>query len=195
VYPGTYTRLVRQTPTGTFLVTNNTRVIEGDTTNSVSATTFDANKVTNCTVTSPHIWKALRVPTTTAGVTEVAVATGYCASLAFFREDGSFRARVTGGTASIAGGATAVNPRFFAGFQRLSNGNFLVANWSAHGAGHFAEVIPILEYTPDGALAWYWGDPAYKDALSGIQGVIVLDGLDPTKLHVEDTNGQLVSVN
>lgn len=203
VYPGTYDRLVRQTPTGTFLVTNNTRVIEGyttkaqptDTTNQYSPITFDMSKVTNCTSANPHVWQALRVPTATAGVTEVVASTGFCASLAFFREDGTLRARITGGSASIAGGATAVNPYFFAGFQLLSNGNYLVTNWAGHGTGLFTRGIPVLEYTPSGALQWWWGDPAYQTLLSSIQAVILLDGLDPAKLHVADTNGQLVPVN
>ncbi len=196
VYPGTYARLVRQTSTGTFLVANNTKVFEGDTSNAVSGTSFDASRIPNCT-SGYHFWKALRIPTAVAGVSETAVATGYCASLAFFNANGSYRARITGGTLSapIPGGATAVNPYFFSDFQLLSNGNYLVANWAGHGAGNFTKGIPILEYTPSGALAWYWGDPAYKDTLSGIQGVILLDGLDPTKLHVEDTNGQQVPVN
>jgi len=203
VYPGAYTRLVRQTPSGTHLVTNNTRVIDGyttkalptDTNNQISAITFDANKIPNCTNANPHVWQALRIPTATVGVSEVVASTGFCASLAFFNADGTLRTRITGGTASIPGGATVVNPYFFAGFQLLANGNYLVTNWQGHGAGNFIKGIQVLEYTPSGALAWYWGDPAYKDTLSGIQAVILFDGLDPTKLHVADTNGQLVPVN
>lgn len=89
----------------------------------------------------------------------------------------------------------AVNPTFFADFQLLSNGNYLVVNSLGTGPDNFTKGIPLLEYTPSSALAWYWGDPAYATQLSSIQAAIVLDGLDPTKLHVEDTNGQQVPVN
>jgi hypothetical protein len=191
VYSGTYAGLARPTPTGTFLVANNTRVFEGDAAGNILATTFT---VATAQVTQPHAWKALRA-VNGSGNSETVVAAGYLGNLIVFNATGTVLRRITGGNATISGGAAAVNPYFFADVRILANGNYLVANLAAQGPGHFTDLIPILEYTPAGALAWYWGDPAYAARLSSIQGVIALDGLDPSKLHVEDTNGQLVPVD
>ncbi|HEY5960081.1 MAG TPA: hypothetical protein VIV60_26190, partial [Polyangiaceae bacterium] len=189
IYPGTFVRLVRPTSNGTFLVANNTRVFEGDTVGNILPITFTPP------TSALQVWKALRVSTTITDSPETVVSTGFGASLAIFRADGSFRRNIGGGTAAIVGGATAVDPYFFAGFQVLKNGNFIVANFRGSGAGNFSKGIPVLEYTPANALAWYWGDPAYADRLSSIQEVIVVDNLDLTKLHVEDTVGQQVPVD
>jgi hypothetical protein len=190
VVSGTYyTRLVRETPTGTYLIANNTRVIEVDGAGQVLAPTLTVS-----TQASTHAWKALRVPSGVAGVNETIVSTGNLASLAFFDQAGNITRRISGGSASIPNAASALNPQFYSDFQILRSGNLTVAN--SYEAGNlFTDCISILEYTPDGALAWYWGDPAYAGELSAIQGIIVLDGLDLSKLHVEDTNGQQVPVN
>ncbi len=77
--------------------------------------------------------------------------------------------------------ASAVRPNFFSEFQILPNGNIITANWQSYGFG-----IQILEFDPAGAVVWYYKhDP---NVFSSIQGVMVLDGLDPTKLNVEDTD-------
>lgn len=190
VVPGTYyTRLVRETPSGTYLVANNTRVIEVDRAGNVLSPSLTVS-----TQASTHTWKALRISSSPPGASETIVSTGNLASLVFFDSAGNMTRRITGGTASIVNAATAVNPQFFSDFQILGNGNLIVAN-SYEGGGEFTDCISILEYTPDGALAWYWGDPAYREELSAIRGIIVLDGLDPSKLHVEDANGRQVPVN
>ena len=47
--------------------------------------------------------------------------------------------------------------------------------------------------SPTSAMVWSWKqDSSY---VSSIQGVILLDGLNLGKLHVEDTSGQLVPVD
>lgn len=187
VVSGTYyVRLVRETSAGTYLIANNTRIIEVDRVgNPVTA------NLTLSTQASTHAWKALRVTTSVAGVNETIVSTGNLASLLFFDSSGNLVRRITGGTASIPQAATAVNPQYYSDFQVLRSGNLIVAN-SYETGSQFTDCIPILEYTPDGALAWYWGDPTYAAELSAIQGLIVLDGLDLTKLHVEDSSGQQV---
>ena len=198
VYPGTFAQLVRQTESGTFLVSNNQRVFEGTTTPNDPIDGYQQVLSTVFTVaaTPPprHVWMGLRVKTG-GGANETVVSTGYDASLCFFNADGSIRKTITGGTGQVTGGATAVNPNFFAGLQVLPNGNYLVTNWSGSTNGHFTDGIPILEYNPVGALVWYWGDPAYANRLSGLQAAIVLDGLNPTKLNVEGSDGKLVAVD
>jgi hypothetical protein len=76
---------------------------------------------------------------------------------------------------------SAVRPNFFSELQILPNGNIITANWQSYGFG-----IEILELNPAGDVVWYYKhDP---NVFSSIQGVMVLDGLDPTKLNVEDTD-------
>jgi hypothetical protein len=189
-YSGTYARLVRETAQGTYLIANNQRIVEGDQAGNLLAQTF-----TLSTTTQPHAWLGLRVNTATPGVYETIVASGNSANLSIFQGDGTIRKTITGGTALVSGVAVPVNPNFFAGFQVLPNGNYLVVNYSAQGPGHFTETMPILEYNPSGALIWYWRDPVYQNDLSGIRAAIVLDGLDPTKLQIEGVDGKLASVN
>lgn len=189
VVSGTYyVRLVRETSAGTYLIANNTRILEVDRAGNVLTPSLTVS-----TLARTHSWKALRVATSFAGVHETIVSTGNLASLVFFDPSGNVIRRITGGSASILQGATAVNPQFYSDFQVLRSGNIVVAN-SYETGSQFTDCIPILEYTPDGALAWYWGDPAHAGELSAIQGVIVLDGLDLAKPHVEDSNGQQVPV-
>jgi hypothetical protein len=52
--------------------------------------------------------------------------------------------------------------------------------------------VQLLEYTPGGKLVWSWKQDAEK--FSSLQGVIVLNGLDINRLHVENSAGVLVPV-
>jgi hypothetical protein len=87
--------------------------------------------------------------------------------------------------------ASTIVPNFYAGFQVLANGHFIVTNWQGHGAGNGSKGIQLLEYDKNGALVWKWKqDPSL---VSSLHHVIVLDGLDTTKLH-DDINGVLAPV-
>jgi len=82
--------------------------------------------------------------------------------------------------------ANAVAPNFFSEFEILPNGNILTPNWQGHGGGNGGHGIQVLEFNPAGQVVWYYKqDPA---VFSSIQGVLLLDGLDPTKLNVQDTD-------
>jgi hypothetical protein len=85
-----------------------------------------------------------------------------------------------------------VHPHFYAGFQVLSNGNYVVTNWQGHGPKFGASGVQLLEYTPGGKLVWSWKQDPEK--FSSLQGVIVLDGLDISRMHVEDAEGVLSPV-
>jgi hypothetical protein len=175
-YPDyTYARLVRQTAAGTFLVTSDKQIIELD---------GEGNLLWEATVylsSTPHAWMALRLD---AG--ETVVSCGYAANLQFFDESGDYLRKITGG-------ADDVRPFFYAGFQILNSGNYVVTNWQDHGTGHGDSGLQVLEYDPSGNLVWYWKqDPTF---VSSLQGVIVLDGLDLNKLHVEGPTGALEPVD
>lgn len=168
-----YVRLVRETPSGTLLVTSDTVVFEGDPSGTILWTAKIASQK------RPHAWQALR-----CGDGQTVVSSGYAGNLQFFSADGHPVGTITG--------PDEVRPNFFSGLQILNNGNFVVANWQGHGPGHGSSGIQLLEYNRQGKLVWSWKqDP---DKFSSIQGVIVLDGLDLNRLHVENGNGVLSPV-
>jgi hypothetical protein len=80
--------------------------------------------------------------------------------------------------------AASVRADLFAEFQILPNGNILATNWP--GTAGALSPVQILEFNPAGEVVWYYRvDP---NVFAGVQGVLLLDGLDPTKLNVEDTD-------
>jgi hypothetical protein len=85
-----------------------------------------------------------------------------------------------------------VNPSFYAGFQIMPSGNYVVTNWQGHGEGHGNSGHQVLEYNPSGDLVWSWQQDASQ--ISSLQAVIVLNGLDTSKLHVEAASGRLEPV-
>ncbi len=173
-YPGFgYVRLVRETPSGNFLITSDNIVFEGNDKGEIIWQT----KVNG--VDKPHAWQALRLANG-----QTIVSTGFSKNFQLFAPDGKLTDTI--------GGPAEVKPNFYAGFQILANGNYVVTNWQGHGPKFGATGTQLLEYTPDGKLAWSWQQDAAK--YSSLQGVIVLDGLDLNFLHAEDTNGVLAPV-
>ncbi len=168
-----YVRLVRETPTGTYLITADDIVFEG---NAKGAITWRA---TLAGMAKPHAWQAVRL-----GNRRTLVSTGYSKNLQLFTATGRLIDSITG--------PAEVHPNFYAGFQILSNGNFVVANWQGHGTKLGGNGHQVVEYTPKGELAWSWQQ--YPDKFSSIQGVIILDGLDLNRLYVENVNGRLAAV-
>ena len=173
-FPGfNYVRLIRETVTGNFLVTADEFV-------------FEANKngeiVWQVLVTGlpkPHAWQALRLKNG-----QTIVSSGYAKNFQIFSPDRKLIDSITG--------PASVNPNFYAGFQILANGNYVVTNWQGHGPSFGASGNQVLEYTPEGKLVWSWKQDATK--FSSLQGIIVLDGLDVSRLHTEDENGSLAAV-
>ena len=169
-----FVRLVRQTAQGTFLITVDDAVIEGD----ASGNILWRASVPRVTPAASHVWEALRL---SSG--DTVVSTGYGASLEVFGPDQTLKLTITG--------PADVVPNQFVGFQILPGGNYLVANW----LGHSGEVmgVQLLEYDLTGALVWsYQPDPVTESR--SLHHVIVLDGLDASQLYVEDTTGMLTPV-
>jgi len=77
-----------------------------------------------------------------------------------------------------------VRPFFYAMFQLLPNGNIVLANWQGHGPGFGSSGVQLLELNSDGKMVWTWSK---ADLISSLQGVLVLDGLDMSRLHDERT--------
>jgi len=171
----TYLRLVRETPTGTFLVAAEDTLFEGTSEGEILWKT----KITGHK-DKPHIWQAVRIADGKTLVT-----TGYNATLQVFNANGKLIDSITG--------PPEVLPNFYAGFQILSNGNYIVTNWEGHGPTFGGTGIQLLEYNPAGKLVWSWKQDETK--YSSLQGVIVLDGLNTKFLHVENDKGVLKPVH
>jgi hypothetical protein len=166
-YPGySYVRCVRPTKTGTFLVTADTKVFEGDS---------SGNVVWEVTVpgTGRHVWKALRLANG-----DTAVATGYDKSLRIYSPQKTLLRTITA--------PDSVYPHFFADFRALSSGNFFVVNSQADRTEDRS--VQLLEFSSAGALVWQQKQPS---GVGSLEAAIVLDGVDTSKLQVE-TEGLLV---
>jgi hypothetical protein len=166
-YPGDYVRLMRQTDHETFLFGMNDRIGEGDGKGAIIWTAKAEG--------FRHAWKALRLQdgnTLASG--------GYGAFMVEFAPDGKIVRRF-GGAADVP---AEVHPYFYGTFQLLANGHVVVANWQGHGPGHGNSGIQLLEFDTKGSIAWQWSD---RPLISSVQGVLVLDGLDVSRLHDERT--------
>ena len=171
VYPGfNYARLVRETASGTFLVTADDTVFEGNADGSII---WRAKMVGR---PQPHAWQAVRLSNG-----NILVSGGFTANFQVFGKDGKLVDSIVG--------PPAVRPYFFAGYQVLGNGNYVVTNWQGHGPKFGQSGVQLLEFTSAGKLVWSWKqDPS---RFSSLQGVLVLDGLDVNLLHTEDAEGKL----
>jgi hypothetical protein len=165
VYPGNYVRLMRETAQGTFLLMNDTMIREGDRNGKI----LHEFAVPGFR----HAWKAVRLPNG-----HLFASAGYGAFLVELDAAGAVVRRIGGKDATPA----AVNSNFYAMFQLLPNGHVVVANWQAHGPGHGASGVQLLEFDAAGMIAWQWSD---AKIISSLQGVIVLDGLDTAVLQDE----------
>lgn len=163
-YAGDYVRLIRESKGGNFLVTADNRVFEGDAEGKV------AWEVTVQGHAMPHAWEALRLASG-----DVLIAGGYAASLQIFGPDEQLKQTITGGDGAL--------PSFFADVQVMPGGSYVVANWQGHGTDLGDQGLQVLEYDSSGTLVWSWKQDA--SFVSSLQHVIVLDGLDVEKLHVE----------
>jgi hypothetical protein len=176
-YVGDYLRLVRETPTGTFLCACNTLFREAD---------GKGNWIGDIRVAGfQHAWEALRLPDG-----HVLMSSGFGTSIPPGKGGSSFMVEVdaAGNTVRRFGSGTElparVHPYFYSMFQLLPNGNVVVVNWQGHGGGHQNAGSQLVELDPQGALVWEWSDRAF---VSSLQGVLVLDGLDRTVLNDERT--------
>lgn len=165
IYPGDYVRLIRQTGQGTFLMSCNDRIREGD---------RAGNYLREYPVEGfYHAWKSLRLPNG-----NLVVSAGYGAFIVELDPAGEI-VRKFGGKEEVP---EAVNPFFYAMFQLLPDGHLVLANWQGHGEGYGASGVQLLEFDSSGEIVWHWSDAS---RISSLQGVLVLDGLDTALLHDE----------
>jgi hypothetical protein len=168
IFPGDYVRLIRQTNEGTYLMSCNDRIREGSS---------DGKYLREFPVDGfYHAWKSLRLPNGNLIVTA-----GYGAFVVELDANGKIL-RKFGSKESVS---EKVRPFFYAMFQLLPNGNLVLANWQGHGLGFGNSGEQLLEFNSAGEIVWSWSK---ADLISSLQGVLVLDGLDISKLH-DERNG------
>ena len=165
VFPATYLRLLRQTAQGTWLMTNQDVIREAE----PSGRVIQEWAVPGLR----HAWKAVRLPNG-----RTLASAGYGAFLLELNADGSVARKFADKEAMPA----PLNARFYATFQLLPNGHIVLANWQGHGPGHGASGVQLFELDPAAAVVWQWSD---ANLISSLQAVLVLDGLDLSKLHDE----------
>lgn len=170
-YVGDYLRLIRITAADTYLFSVENAFKEADMEGHYLPPVFQAAGFHN-------VWKALRLPNG-----NTLTSAGYGGFMAEFDSHQKL-IRKFGGADQVP---AEVHAHFYALFQLLQNGDVVVANWQNHGPGHGKEGIQLLEFDQDGKIVWEWRNPQHV-AQSSLQGVLVLDGLDPSKLH-DERNG------
>jgi hypothetical protein len=171
-YPGfSYVRMVRPTATGTYMVTADTIVFEGNAQGKILWQVTPAG--------GKHVWKAMRLANG-----NTAISTGYGATLVIYDSAGKL-VQTIGGAAQP--NAAQIAPWFYTDFQVMPNGGFFVVNSQADRT--MDNSVQLLEYDASGALIWQQKQPI---GVRTLEEGIVIDGLDTTKLYVEP-QGQLVA--
>jgi hypothetical protein len=165
VFPGDYVRLIRETEQGTWLIMNNTMIREGD----------RSGKILHEWVVPgfQHAWKAVRLPNG-----HLLASAGYGAYMTELNGNGAIVRKFFSKETESAD----VNVNFCAMFQLMPNGHIILANWQGHGPGHGASGKQVVELDAVGKIVWTWSD---AKIISSMQGILVLDGLDTSKLHDE----------
>jgi len=137
-------------------------------------------RVSECTLDGKVLWTAA-VPGNNFKAVELAEGKVLVSSGPGNR---TFREVERGGAVKTVLDGKALPEGAFCGFQRLANGEFIVANWLGHGAQHDGMVL--FHFDATGNVVWRFGQKG-----SSFVEVIVLDGLDTTKLHAQQTDGRL----
>jgi hypothetical protein len=57
---------------------------------------------------------------------------------------------------------------FFSGFQRLPNGNYIVANWLGHLASPASNRPHVVELTPQNTMPWTWGNQSLARQITNV---------------------------
>jgi hypothetical protein len=170
-------RLMRRTPQGTFLLGVGAKLAEVN---------WDKQTVWEMSIPDGnYVFQGLRLPSG-----NLAATSGY--GVAILVIDPSTKKVLTTVGGKSQPDATTIVPNFYGGFQVLPNGHFVVTNWEGHGGGNGGKGIQLLEYDSAGLLVWKWKQE--PSLVSSLHDVIVLDGLDTTKLH-DDVGGVLAPVS
>jgi hypothetical protein len=171
-YPGYgFVRVARPTRNGTFLVPSDMRVFEGDADGKVLWSASGSGWA--------HVEEALLM-----GDGNVVVGTFFGASLDILDKTTHLVTKRYS-TKDLPAAAT-YHANAFREVQILPNGNLITANWQGLGGKNGGSGVQVIEFNPAGEVVWsYKQDPA---VFSSISGVLVIDGMNPQYLHVQETS-------
>lgn len=173
-------RLARSTAQGTWLFCSDTegrRVIHEADFDSGARDLFRVP----ASVAADSMLKAVRV-----GSDRILVSSGYAGSLLLIDTARGEVLQTIGGKAQAepAHLRRPLSPNFFSGFQLLSSGEILLANWQGHGPSHAGDGYQLLMYGANGELVWAFDQTEYP-RMTSLNNVLALDGLDTSRLHDE----------
>ena len=152
---GTYVRLMRVTPAGTYLLCCDDHILE---------TWSDLTAVRRLAAPGfRHAWMPHRFPD---GSTLVSA--GYGAFLAHFDAEGQL-VQTFGERSQVPEEAS---PFFYAAFHVFRDGGILVANWQDHGPHNGTKGRQLVEFAADGTYRGGWSAPG---RISSLQGILILD--------------------
>jgi len=177
----TQLRMLRRTPQATFLLGVGNKLAE---VNWDKQTLWEMGFTPGAGHDLNYMYQGLRLPDAT-----IAVTAGYAASILIVDPKSKTVKQTIGGKGQPD--AATIVPNFYGGYQILPNGHFVVSNWEGHGGGNGGTGLQLLEYDPQGLLVWKWKQNA--SLVSSLHNVLVLDGLDTSKLH-DDVSGVLAPV-
>lgn len=182
-------RMLRLTETGTFLFCSET---EGKSV--IHELGWDQPLVTLFEVPD-HVPADSMVKAVRVSRDILTVSTGYAASLLKIDTARKQVVQTIGGKAQEqpADASRPLSPFFFSGYQMLASGDTLISNWQGHSAERNGQGYQLLQYDSAGALVWFFDQAAFP-AMSSLNNVIALDGLDTARLH-DEPNGVLVPVD
>lgn len=163
-FPIASTRVIRLTPQGTVLLGSGNQVFEVDLTGR-----------TLRQVSLPQgawAYQSLRLPNG-----HLLVAGGYHTRMYEIDADGSLARTIP---SQQAANDESLGLHLLGGFQVLKDGDIVICNWTGHGPQDSSKGVQIVQYSPAGELVWKWHDPTRAGS---INGVLVLDDLDPTVLN------------
>lgn len=151
---GDYVRLMRPTPEGTWLLGSDDHFLE---------TNNELKEIRRFTVTGfEHAWMAHRFNN---GSTLFSA--GYGAFMTTFDKCGKLISKF-GGKEDVP---KEVSPFFYASFQLLPNGGFIVANWQGHGGDNGDKGRQLVEFDNNGKFSGAWSNPK---RISSLQGILLL---------------------
>jgi hypothetical protein len=156
VFPNSQTvRCIRMTPRGTVLFgCNVNHVIEG----TLNGTVIRDIEIPN----AKHVYMVKELPSGNLVATA-----GYGGFLVELDKTGKIVRQI-----GNKPGPNSIGINFFASVEVLKNGNFLIANWTGHGANDSEKGVQILEYDTAGKIVWQWHDAA---SAGSIHNAVVLE--------------------
>lgn len=152
---GNYLRLLRLAQNGNFLFTGGATIMkEADRTGKI-VRTLELTKLV------PYANKSFFMQQEEGGKT--LISGGYNACLIVVDKNDKLVRKIGG-----RGSRKDIWMNFFGGAEKLSNGNYVVANWTGHQPDDSQKAPQVLEFDEAGEVVWKWHDPKRAGSINNI---------------------------